>query len=724
MMFNSTDKALVSLEKKINTQYTKAAKEAQKKAKAKLKDYEKKLKKYDKDLKKGVITQEKYDAWKNYQAYQNKIVTDLADVLAKDASNSNVIAASIINDSAIDVYALNANETLYKIEKVAQFKTSYTLYDHKTVENLITKNPDLYPIAAKVNVPKSDLWNKRKMNEALTQGILQGESVPMLSKRIGKVYEMNRKASTRTARTMVTSAQNLGRVDTFKKADQMGIPLVQIWMAALDGRTRHSHRMLDGQRRDVGDPFQSMYGSIEYPGDPHADPRDVYNCRCTLIAQVKGFEYDLEDVANRENKLDEKSYEEWKFEKSKDKDVDVLNNKFINKQYELSKVEIKNYQGIWLHDVNTTNWTPELQSKIEKKKEYYEDQLQFIKSTGLHPEKVQEFENHLKELDELSKEGKKYYELSKELDGVNKELKGLKKATGSGHFDEIFYTQDAKDAARNFFDKYEADLFHRANLDEVWDTLDDSQKYAVWEYTQNSNPMNKSLSGYHDTWSRRDFIGWANTDWGHEDNWRSIPSQFAQFGESGHVKYHKAVTDLTNAIEKSELKEAAFFVRGSDAGGFAGIIADGFSGIEFDDIQKIIQSGDVDKLNALLEGQTFYNHAFTSVGIARGTGFSGEVSYEIYAPAGTKGIYAEPQSYFGRTVGSRAKLYKKGQSYSDVGNEAEVIFQRGTGYRITGIKQADYGGGIKVQMEIVDQPDYFQFGDENTIDRGATRHRN
>ena len=44
--------------------------------------------------------------------------------------------------------------------------------------------------------------------------------------------------------------------------------------------------------------------------------------------------------------------------------------------------------------------------------------------------------------------------------------------------------------------------------------------------------MNKSLSGYHDTWDRRDYIGPDKTVWGHEDPWRSLPSVFKKYGRN------------------------------------------------------------------------------------------------------------------------------------------------------------------------------------------------
>ena len=144
--------------------------------------------------------------------------------------------------------------------------------------------------------------------------------------------------------------------------------------------------------------------------------------------------------------------------------------------------------------------------------------------------------------------------------------------------------------------------------------------------------------------------------------------------------------------------------------------------ISFDEAKKLLnRPKDIDTLKNLVEGQLFQNHAFTSTGIASGTGFSGKVSYKIYAPKGTQAIYAEPQSYFGSTIGSKEQLYKKGMRYSSVGDEAEVIIQRGTTFRVTNITKSGYGG-YTVEMEVVDQPNYFKFGDEETFNNGSTRH--
>jgi len=59
-------------------------------------------------------------------------------------------------------------------------------------------------------------------------------------------------------------------------------------LATLDNRTRHAHRILDRQRAKMDKPFEVDGHEIWYPGDSSAPGYLVYNCRCTLIAHVKG----------------------------------------------------------------------------------------------------------------------------------------------------------------------------------------------------------------------------------------------------------------------------------------------------------------------------------------------------------------------------------------------------------------------------------------------------
>ena len=256
-------------------------------------------------------------------------------------------------------------------------------------------------------------------------------------------------------------------------------------------------------------------------------------------------------------------------------------------------------------------------------------------------------------------------------------------------------------------------------MDKVWKNLDENEQYAIWEYTHNSNPINKPLSGYHETWSRRSFVGLDKTDWGNEDSWRSVPSTFKKFCKNGNVDYHRTITKATTAIEKSPLRDNTWLVRGSDSNGFAGLLEGNL--MSYDDAYDLIESENITKLKKL-EGQVFQSHSFMSTGIAEGTGFSDDISYRIYAPKGTHAIYAEPQSFFGKTIGHMEKLYSPGMSYRGVGSEAEVIIQRGTKFRITKIEQVG-PGRYEVEMEIVEQPDYFKFGDEDTYNEGKTRHK-
>jgi uncharacterized protein with gpF-like domain len=129
----------------------------------------------------------------------------------------------------------------------------------------------------------------KRINAEVLQGILQGESMDKIAKRIMNVQEMNKDAAIRSARTIVTGAENKGRQDSYARAEADGIILQKQWLATDDGRTRHWHAELDGQTVEQDGVFSNAVGLIKYPGDPSAHPSNVYNCRCSMRAVVKGF---------------------------------------------------------------------------------------------------------------------------------------------------------------------------------------------------------------------------------------------------------------------------------------------------------------------------------------------------------------------------------------------------------------------------------------------------
>ncbi len=400
-----------------------------------------------------------------------------------------------------------------------------------------------------------------------------------------------------------------------------------------------------------------------------------------------------------------------------------LDDALVVAQKKLDAIPNKTYSGIWVDDVTLADYESKVTS-IAKKKQYYQSQIakysdDAYANSSWAPAEIAKYKKYLADLDEFESLGKQYAAAQKELKAAKI---ALQKAKGPvAKFDPTEYTDEAKAAAKSFTSASAADKFHRPYLDSIWDEGSDWEHYSVWEYTQNSNPINKSLSGYHDGWDRYNFKGLGKTELGYEDRWRHFSSSDFErrFGVSGHKDYKSVVQNLTTMIDKSELPESVYLVRGSSKGGLAGLLEGDL--LSFEDAQKLLNSGDAKAIKAALEGQVFTNHSYMSTGIAKGTGFSGDVIYEIFAPKGTHAIYAEPASYFGNTI-SGEQLYKVGQRYSSIGGEAEVIIQRGTDFRITDVVVDRYGD-IKIKMEVVNQPDYFETGLEHTHNGGKTSYK-
>lgn len=281
---DATDEILAEMEAHLSAIYAKAEKEVEKKAAEYFAQFDKLDAQKRKLVEDGKLTVEDYKEWRRRKIMYGKHWTNLKAQLAEEYANVNRTALAYVNGHLPEVYALNYNDIGAELyDKVKGY--SFELVDAHTIKNLATSDQTLLPYKY-LNSVKDVRWNTQKVNAAVLQGILQGESIPNLAKRLRTVIGMNKASSIRNARTAVTGAECKGRQDSYEKATQDGIEIKREWISAIDGRTRHTHRLLDGQLADVNKPFKSEFGDIMFPGDPSADPANVYNCRCTIAAKI------------------------------------------------------------------------------------------------------------------------------------------------------------------------------------------------------------------------------------------------------------------------------------------------------------------------------------------------------------------------------------------------------------------------------------------------------
>lgn len=299
-----TDRALVALERRISAVYAEARDSLEESVRA----YFESFRRRDEDMQKliGQVlngrewTEQDYKQWRLSQIGRGERFEALKEKIARRYTLANETAIAYVNDATPGVYALNRNYAAYTIERVSG-SADFTLWDEQTVKRLIVEQPDLMPYYPKEKAARRGIdlaWGKRQITAAVTSSILQGKSIKGISDDLQtRIPEMNRTSAVRAARTAVTGAQNAGRMDSYVAAQNMGIRLKREWLATLDNRTRHAHAMLDGQQAEMDEPFKSELGDIMYPGDPKADPANIYNCRCTLIAVVD--DVDTSDAKRR-----------------------------------------------------------------------------------------------------------------------------------------------------------------------------------------------------------------------------------------------------------------------------------------------------------------------------------------------------------------------------------------------------------------------------------------
>lgn len=291
-----TDGELKALEKAIADEYGVAEREMRAKLEKSMRDYERELPQAAE-----AMGEKAFEAWKRDWLNRSDWMRDMCEQLAAELTNAEAMASRMAGDKAMDVFAKNANFAAYEVERGTAIQSMFQLVDRDTVKRLLSEDGDLYP-QPKVREGKSKTWNQKNIRSAITQSILQGESIGNAAKRLMRgPAAMSRATATRMARTSITGAENAGRVHTYRyDRDVLGIDVRKEWLSASDARVRPAHRERSGTVIGIDDEFAP---GLQFPGDPHGQGAEVYNCRCTLVASLP--------QTRLAKKADGVSYEDW-----------------------------------------------------------------------------------------------------------------------------------------------------------------------------------------------------------------------------------------------------------------------------------------------------------------------------------------------------------------------------------------------------------------------------
>ena len=178
----ATDKELERIEKKLAEIYKQASKELGEKADK----YFERFKELDQQkralVKAGKMTEADYKRWRHGKLMTGEHWKRMQKQAAQRLTEADRIAAEYTNGRLPYVYALNYNSVAEGLETRLN-GYSFELVDEATVRNLAESDKTLLPYKV-VDGKKAERWHTARVNAEVTQGILQGESIPKIAKRL------------------------------------------------------------------------------------------------------------------------------------------------------------------------------------------------------------------------------------------------------------------------------------------------------------------------------------------------------------------------------------------------------------------------------------------------------------------------------------------------------------------------------------------------------------
>lgn len=127
---------------------------------------------------------------------------------------------------------------------------------------------------------------KKTIKGEVSRGIATGMNYSDIARNINNAAKTGRSNAKRIARTEGHRIQQASTMDAQNAAKAKGADVVKQWDATMDGKTRTTHRQLDGQIREIDEDFEIGGMKAKAPGHFGIAGEDI-NCRCVSLTRAR-----------------------------------------------------------------------------------------------------------------------------------------------------------------------------------------------------------------------------------------------------------------------------------------------------------------------------------------------------------------------------------------------------------------------------------------------------
>ena len=570
--------------------------------------------------------------------YQKALQKELEDIYTKMSQNWY----QTIDEYLKDCYEDSFYSTMYGLHQ--QGIPVVIPFDQKEVAQIAAQS-DYQGIKLSEKLYSNAVETARISRQEITKGIAMNSSYADIARAVEKRSEASINQAYRITRTESHRIQNEVKYKTIDKVkSEKGADIVKQWDSTIDKRTRPSHAALDGQLREIDQPFKSPLNghTAMYPGGFGIASEDI-NCRCVVLQRARWAldESEVEKVVGDVDGMTDAQLDELakKLGVSKDELIKKSNGIIENDGSINHRIEAKNYN----------QFKKKYQKKAETKKVQLQSQLDVAQ------QEYNSIMSKYKSKDDLLLNGDvndlaKAGTLQKQISDLQNQL-GItpaapKPAATPTPAKKAVSNHDAlMKNAKRFDNGWDADKYHTKKnfVQDRWDNdLTANERDGIVTYTGSSYwDMNKAL----------------RTD------------SYSSLNRISRIK--KAIDNATSGLEKTLLAEDTVVFRGM---GGADALSK-WTGIPIDKLK------DVSTQQSLI-GTRLTEKAFMSTGTNAGSAWGG-IQLEVYLPKGSQAMYVDPIS-----------LHR---------GEYEILVQRNSTFEVQRIDTEPNGYIKKLVLVLVEQ---------------------